>query len=105
MVCIAERTELTRRATSFVDELQVQLRTASESLEDARRGTLDISADLTRQYKTMQTQLTSKVLDLQATNRSIQGQLGMSRAQTSLFPTPAFALGFPWLLAWESLLL
>lgn len=46
------------------------------SLEQQKEDTLDITADMMRQYKAMQEQLLKKVSDLEAENRALKQTVG-----------------------------
>jgi len=58
---LALRTDLARRAQSKSENMREKMLEAKETIQSEQQTKLEISADLTRQYKTMQTELTMRI--------------------------------------------
>eukprot|EP00037_Helgoeca_nana_P012992 m.119178 g.119178 ORF g.119178 m.119178 type:complete len:201 (-) comp21777_c0_seq1:93-695(-) len=76
---LAERTREGRQATAKTMMAGVELEATTEMLADERQTMMDVSADLTRQYKTMESQLISKLIELETTNKMLRKELDMTR--------------------------
>mmetsp|Transcript_4446 Transcript_4446/g.7394 ORF Transcript_4446/g.7394 Transcript_4446/m.7394 type:complete len:166 (+) Transcript_4446:66-563(+) len=55
-----------------------------QALETQKEDTLDITADMLRQYKAMQEQLLTKVSNLEAENRKLKGTVGEKQSEIEL---------------------
>ncbi|XP_065842729.1 dynein regulatory complex protein 12-like isoform X2 [Oscarella lobularis] len=75
------KTELTRRSQSACATAKAKMRETVEKLEEERDDKRAISADLTRQYKSMQNQLEVHVQHLEATVAQLRQDLSLTRAQ------------------------
>ena len=76
---LAERREEARRSTHKATTLQSEVETQRSELRERTEDTQDISTDLARQYKLMQSQLMAKIIELQERERVLQDQLDTTR--------------------------
>lgn len=76
-VILAEQRDESRRTAHTADTLKHALEEQVDMLDVKTEDTRDITTDLTRQYKLMQSQLMAKILDLQENSRVLKDQLGM----------------------------
>lgn len=60
-----EHPALTNNSSLNRHELEV----TTDQLADERQNLMDVSADLTRQYKTMEAQLVGKIIELEMSNK------------------------------------
>eukprot|EP00795_Rhopilema_esculentum_P016578 gene16578-8001_t len=72
---LAMRTEIARRAQSKSEDMKEKMLEAKETIQSEKQIKLEISADLTRQYKTMQTELTLRVHTLEKRVALLQDKL------------------------------
>ena len=72
-ISIAERSEESSKALAAKRELQARVEQISKDYEEEKKLTLDITKDMTRQYKGMQEELLSRVrrISLYVTSRSL----------------------------------
>eukprot|EP00794_Sanderia_malayensis_P010815 gene10815-11970_t len=78
---LAMRTDLARRAQSKSEEMKEKMLKAKDTIEAEKQNKLEISADLTRQYKTMQTELTLRVHNLEKHLAILQDQLTLTQRE------------------------
>eukprot|EP00055_Hartaetosiga_balthica_P000375 m.136364 g.136364 ORF g.136364 m.136364 type:complete len:202 (-) comp10638_c0_seq1:225-830(-) len=76
---LAEARDETRRTSSKMMTVSGDLQMKTVALSTQEESTRDITSDLTRQYKLMQSQLMSKILDLQEVNRVLQDRLEVTQ--------------------------
>ncbi|XP_006642232.2 dynein regulatory complex protein 12 isoform X1 [Lepisosteus oculatus] len=74
---LALRHEVARQSQASGQELQARVGTLERELSKEREDKRDISADLTRQYKTMQTELGVRVHQLEGEVSRLRKQLGL----------------------------
>lgn len=75
---MAERTRENRQAAARTLHASRSLEATSELLEDERDTMMAVSADMTRQYKTMESQLAAKISELEARTRVLEKELEMT---------------------------
>lgn len=80
---LAERSEDARHKAVEAERLREQLAANRHAMQEEVKGTMDISADLTRQYKMMQSQLMARIMDLQETERVLREELDTTRKELS----------------------
>ena len=73
---LAERQEQAIKAMSSKRELQARVQDLQSDFEKERQGTLEITKDMTRQYKGMQEELLNRVNTLENTITELKDQLG-----------------------------
>ncbi|EDQ87677.1 uncharacterized protein MONBRDRAFT_27099 [Monosiga brevicollis MX1] len=81
---LSEKQEEARRHQSKAEELRHEVHTSRAQLMTSQNATEDITTDLTRQYKLMQTQLMSKITALQDKEKLLTDQLGAEATQQAL---------------------
>lgn len=86
---LARRSQHARKKAGESVEAASKLDDAMDELESERKTKMEISSDLTRQFKTMQSQLVSKIIDLQNDNRQLGAEL--KATQKALAETKAQA--------------
>eukprot|EP00595_Chromulina_sp_UTEXLB2642_P000510 CAMPEP_0196761976 /NCGR_PEP_ID=MMETSP1095-20130614/1304_1 /TAXON_ID=96789 ORGANISM="Chromulina nebulosa, Strain UTEXLB2642" /NCGR_SAMPLE_ID=MMETSP1095 /ASSEMBLY_ACC=CAM_ASM_000446 /LENGTH=198 /DNA_ID=CAMNT_0042112149 /DNA_START=69 /DNA_END=662 /DNA_ORIENTATION=- len=64
---LAERTEEASKAVASKRELQARVEHISKDFEEEKKLTLDITRDMTRQYKSMREELLGRINDLEET--------------------------------------
>ncbi|KAG9265449.1 coiled-coil domain-containing protein 153-like [Astyanax mexicanus] len=72
---LALKTDVAQQAISARDDLQYQIRDLKQTLSQEKLGMKDITTDLNRQYKTLQTNLEAKVEYLETRVSELQQQL------------------------------
>ncbi|KAI4904558.1 hypothetical protein NFI96_029619 [Prochilodus magdalenae] len=72
---LALKTDAAHQAMSARDDLKCQIRDLKQALSQEKLDTKDITADLNRQYKTLQTDLEAKVKQLESRVLMLQTQL------------------------------
>ncbi|XP_078584323.1 dynein regulatory complex protein 12-like [Branchiostoma floridae x Branchiostoma japonicum] len=75
------RKEIARRAEATAAEMRQKLRGVEEDLDDQRFDQKSISSDLTRQYKTMQTELGLRIHTLETEVTRLRQQLANTEAE------------------------
>ncbi|EGD72219.1 hypothetical protein PTSG_11565 [Salpingoeca rosetta] len=76
---LAEVRDEARRTTQKVHSLTDNLTERQGALDLQTQTTQDITSDLTRQYKLMQSQLMARIMDLQEHTRVLQDQLEVTQ--------------------------
>lgn len=76
---LADRQEQTLKAIEDKKMLQDRLRDLQNDFETDRDGTMEITKDMTRQYKGMQEELLNRVNTLENTITELKDQLALSR--------------------------
>ena len=74
-VQLSERAEESSKAISAKRELQEKMETMAEEFSQARKRTLEIKQDMTRQYTSMQEDLLSKIIQLDKANGELRDLL------------------------------
>ena len=74
-VQLSERAEESSKAVSAKRELQEKMETMAEEFSQARKRTLEIKQDMTRQYTSMQEDLLSKIIQLDKANGELRDLL------------------------------
>eukprot|EP00035_Acanthoeca_spectabilis_P038998 m.58132 g.58132 ORF g.58132 m.58132 type:complete len:201 (+) comp9392_c0_seq2:164-766(+) len=75
---LAERTRESRQAAAKTMMTGHELEVTTDQLADERQNLMDVSADLTRQYKTMEAQLVGKIIELEMSNKVLRKELDMT---------------------------
>uniref|UniRef100_A0A672QFB4 Dynein regulatory complex protein 12 n=1 Tax=Sinocyclocheilus grahami TaxID=75366 RepID=A0A672QFB4_SINGR len=78
---LALRTSIVRQASAVRDDLKNQMRDLEQVLSQERSDMKAITADLNRQYKSMETDLQTKANRLEVSVDLLEMQLGKSREQ------------------------
>jgi len=78
---LSTRKEIARRAVSASEEWRAKKQNAYEELESCQQDAKSITADMTRQYKTMQTEMGLKVHELQSELDKTQRNLELTEAE------------------------
>ncbi|XP_028274568.1 dynein regulatory complex protein 12 [Parambassis ranga] len=78
---IALQCESVRKVQSDRSDLRRQVRDMEQKLQHERQDHRDISSDLSRQYKTMQTELSSKVKRLEKEVSQLTEELGLCQEE------------------------
>ncbi|XP_032229085.2 coiled-coil domain-containing protein 153 [Nematostella vectensis] len=78
---LATRTELTRRARDTAERMKGKMLEAKEEVGTEQQNKLDISSDLTRQYKTMQSEMALRIHMLEQTVTKLRGQLASTEEE------------------------
>jgi hypothetical protein len=65
-----------RKSNSIAHQFRSEYDEASETLFSERDDTRDITSDLSRQYKTMESQLMTRIIALEEQNEMLQCELG-----------------------------
>lgn len=78
---LAIRKELSRRATGLSDEIRNKMKETEKSLEEHKSDQKAINADMTRQYKTMQTEMGLRIHKLETDLLRTRGQLASTEAE------------------------
>lgn len=78
---LAMRTEIARRAQSKAEDINEKMFQAKETINVEKQDKLEISADLTRQYKTMQTELTLRIHNLEQHVSILKDQLALTERE------------------------
>jgi chromosome segregation ATPase len=74
-VQLAERTEDSSKALAAKRELSARMEQINRDVEEERKITFEIKQDMTRQYKSMQEELLSKINNLEETVQQLNDQL------------------------------
>eukprot|EP00049_Salpingoeca_infusionum_P002601 m.58308 g.58308 ORF g.58308 m.58308 type:complete len:201 (+) comp11679_c0_seq3:134-736(+) len=80
---VAERRDEARRAVHRVSALSEGMLTQRQEMDYQHRATQDITSDLTRQYKLMQSQLMQRIMELQEQSRVLQDRLEVTQRTLS----------------------
>mmetsp|Transcript_35988 Transcript_35988/g.94422 ORF Transcript_35988/g.94422 Transcript_35988/m.94422 type:complete len:202 (+) Transcript_35988:153-758(+) len=86
---LAERTRESRQAAAKSMHTGHELEATADLLAGERQNLMDVSADLTRQYKTMETKLIARILELETSNKVLRKELDMTRAALTETKTQA----------------
>ncbi|KAK3724333.1 hypothetical protein QZH41_010848, partial [Actinostola sp. cb2023] len=78
---LASRSEVTRRAKDTASRMKERMIEAKEAVEVEQQNKLDISSDLTRQYKTMQSEMALRIHMLEQTVTKLRDNLAKSEEQ------------------------
>lgn len=78
---LAIRKELSRRATGLSDEIRSKMKDAEKTLEEHKSDQKAINADMTRQYKTMQTEMGLRIHKLETDLLRTRQLLGTTEAE------------------------
>ncbi|CAM9917781.1 unnamed protein product [Discosporangium mesarthrocarpum] len=78
---LADRTDETSRAVAEKREMVGHLENMQQRVEDEQNGTLEITRDMTRQYKGMQEELLNRINQLEGTIQALQDELETSRLE------------------------
>eukprot|EP00903_Cladosiphon_okamuranus_P021503 g19768.t1 len=78
---LAGRTDETSRALEQKREMVDQIQEMQRKVENEQIGTLDITRDMTRQYKGMQEELLNRINQLEGTIQALQDELERSRLE------------------------
>jgi hypothetical protein len=74
--CAAERTERALAAERVSNELRARMRQMEADMVSNEKSTLDITAEMTRQYKAMQENLMAKITSLESDIHRLRDDLG-----------------------------
>ena len=74
-VQLSERTEESSKALANKRELQARVEQMAKDVEEERSSTFEITQDMTRQYKSMQEELLSRINKLEETVQQLNDQL------------------------------
>lgn len=75
------RTEIARRSKDVADRMKDKMRSAKEEVEVEQQRKLDISSDLTRQYKTMQSEMALRIHMLEQTVSKLRDSLSIAEEE------------------------
>ncbi|XP_022101342.1 coiled-coil domain-containing protein 153-like [Acanthaster planci] len=75
------RKQLARRAESHSEEWKLRMKMAQEDLEQQKVDQKDVASDMTRQYKTMQTEMGVRVRHLEADLAKTKAQLAKTEQE------------------------
>eukprot|EP00752_Nemacystus_decipiens_P012590 g11150.t1 len=78
---LAGRTDETSRALEQKREMLDQIQEMQRKVKNEQSGTLDITRDMTRQYKGMQEELLNRINQLEGTIQALQDELERSRLE------------------------
>ncbi|XP_031555216.1 coiled-coil domain-containing protein 153-like [Actinia tenebrosa] len=78
---LASRTEITRRAKDTTLRMKEKMLEAQDTVEAEKQNKLDISSDLTRQYKTMQSEMALRIHMLEQTVTKLRDNLAKSEEE------------------------
>ncbi|CAH3119269.1 dynein regulatory complex protein 12-like [Pocillopora verrucosa] len=78
---LAARSEIARRSKDTADRMKERMREAKEEVETEQQNKLDISSDLTRQYKTMQSEMALRIHMLEQTVNKLREQLASTEEE------------------------
>eukprot|EP00038_Savillea_parva_P007381 m.169746 g.169746 ORF g.169746 m.169746 type:complete len:206 (+) comp13143_c0_seq1:160-777(+) len=75
---LAQRTREGRQAAAKTMHTGLELDATVDMLADERRNVMEVSADLTRQYKTMEAELMGRIFALENTNKVLRKELDIT---------------------------
>jgi len=78
---LAARTELSRRSRDASEKMKEKMMAAKDEVDKEQQNKLDISSDLTRQYKTMQSEMALRIHVLEQTVVKLRDQLASTETE------------------------
>ncbi|CAM9319602.1 unnamed protein product [Choristocarpus tenellus] len=78
---LADRTDETSRALAEKQEMADHIEDMRQKFQNGQEGTLEITKDMTRQYKGMQEELLNRINQLEGTIQATQDELETSRLE------------------------